>query len=76
MSDAKSPVRMAADIGGTFTDIVLEANGHLSTSKVLTTPKAPEVAVVEGARAVLAEAGVSEADIAALKAAGTLIEPD
>ncbi len=63
MPQTVSPVRMASDIGGTFTDIVLEAHGRLLTSKVLTTPKAPEIAVVEGARAVLAEAGVAFADI-------------
>ncbi|MDX2157679.1 MAG: hydantoinase/oxoprolinase family protein [Hyphomicrobiaceae bacterium] len=54
---------MAADIGGTFTDIVLEAGDRLLTAKVLTTPQAPEQAVVEGTRHVLAEAGLSFADI-------------
>ncbi len=27
MSDGTSPARLAVDIGGTFTDLVLEANG-------------------------------------------------
>lgn len=63
MSKSKTTVRMAADIGGTFTDIVLEAGERLATVKVLTTPKAPERAVVDGARQVLAEAGLGFADI-------------
>ena len=63
MSDSSSRVRLAADIGGTFTDIVVEAGSRLRTAKVLTTPRAPEIAVVEGTRAVLAEAGLTFADI-------------
>ena len=56
-------VRLAADIGGTFTDIVLEAGGRLETLKVLTTPDAPERAVVEGAGQVLEAAGLDFSDI-------------
>ncbi len=63
MSHSPSSVRLAADIGGTFTDIVVETGGGLRTMKVLTTPRAPEVAVVEGTRAVLTEAGLSFSDI-------------
>jgi len=49
--------RLAADIGGTFTDIVLEtAEGRRFTTKVLTTPRAPEQGVMEGIAVVLAEA--------------------
>jgi N-methylhydantoinase A len=51
--------RLAADIGGTFTDIVLEQGSRRWSSKVLTTTHAPEVAVLEGSAALLAEAGVS-----------------
>lgn len=51
--------RLAADIGGTFTDVVLqEANGELHTVKVLTTSDAPELAVLEGISTVLAASGV------------------
>ena len=32
--------RLAVDIGGTFTDIVLERDGELTTHKILTTPLA------------------------------------
>ena len=63
MSKTGSGVRLAADIGGTFTDIVLEAGDHPLTLKVLTTPRAPEIAVVEGTRAILAEAGLGFGDI-------------
>ena len=55
--------RLAADIGGTFTDLVLESNGHRITRKVLTTPAAPEEGVLEGARLILADAGLSFGDI-------------
>jgi N-methylhydantoinase A len=54
---------MAADIGGTFTDIVLEVGAALHQAKVLTTPAAPELAVVEGTGQVLAAAGKGFADI-------------
>ena len=43
--------RLAADIGGTFTDIVLDRRRRgASSRKVLTTPRAPEEAVIEGTR--------------------------
>src|SRR5262245_20780369 len=47
--------KLAADIGGTFTDVVLEIGERRITTKVLTT-SAPEVGVMEGIRRVLAEA--------------------
>ena len=50
--------RLAVDIGGTFTDVVLEHEGGQDQLKVLTTPDAPERAVLEGAAAVLAQANV------------------
>src|SRR5262245_19792335 len=55
--------RLAADIGGTFTDIVLERGEQRFTSKVLTTPHAPEQAVVEGTQLVLDQAGIKFADL-------------
>ena len=55
--------RLAADIGGTFTDIVLEQEGLRWTVKVLTTPAAPEQGVLEGVSAVLARAGLAAADV-------------
>jgi N-methylhydantoinase A len=50
--------RLAVDIGGTFTDIVLETPGGWVSGKVLTTGEAPETGVVNGVRAVLDKAGV------------------
>ena len=55
--------RLAADIGGTFTDVVLETPAGRHTCKVLTTPRQPEQAVLEGINLLLAEAGVAPAQI-------------
>ena len=54
--------RLAADIGGTFTDVVLESAAGRDTAKVLTTP-APEVGVLEGVRRVLAAAGLPPSEV-------------
>jgi N-methylhydantoinase A len=51
--------RLAVDIGGTFTDVVLETAGGRTTVKVLTTPAAPEEGVLEGVRLVLDEASAA-----------------
>jgi N-methylhydantoinase A/oxoprolinase/acetone carboxylase beta subunit len=56
-------IRIATDIGGTFTDIVLDAGGGLITGKVLTTPAAPEQGVLQGVRQILAEAGIAPAEV-------------
>ncbi|KAA2212108.1 hydantoinase/oxoprolinase family protein [Teichococcus oryzae] len=56
-------VRLAADIGGTFTDIVLDAGGLRRTRKVLTTPAAPEEGVLAGVGLVLDDAGLRFSDI-------------
>lgn len=57
--------RLAVDIGGTFTDLVLALlpDRSLSTA-VLTTHDAPERAVLEGTAAILAQAGITAADLA------------
>ncbi len=57
--------RLAIDIGGTFTDMVLEGDG-LSSLKVLTTPEAPEKAALEGSLALLSENNVEFADVSAV----------
>jgi N-methylhydantoinase A len=54
--------RLAADIGGTFTDVVLESPAGRETVKVLTTP-APEVGVLDGVRRVLAAAGLPPSEV-------------
>ena len=57
------PDRVAVDIGGTFTDVVLEAAGRTVTTKVLTTHAEPAAGVVAGLRDVLARAGTRAADV-------------
>ncbi len=60
----KAKARIAVDIGGTFTDIALEkADGARITAKVLTTPRAPEVGVIEGVYAALGLASLTPTDI-------------
>jgi len=56
--------KLAVDIGGTFTDLAVETEDERWTAKVLTTPHAPELGVLEGVGAVLAKAGLAPADIA------------
>ena len=56
-------VRMAVDIGGTFTDIILDRNNDRLTRKVLTTTQQPELGVLEGARLVLADARLHFSDV-------------
>ena len=56
-------IRLAADIGGTFTDIVLEVAGRRTSGKVLTTADAPERGVLDGVDAVLRQAALSPADV-------------
>ena len=59
MSERRAAARLSVDIGGTFTDIVLEAEGRRTTAKVLTTPAAPEEGVINGVEVALAEAGLN-----------------
>jgi N-methylhydantoinase A len=72
MGETHPAARLAVDIGGTFTDIVLLAGDRRLVAKVLTTPKAPEAAVVAGTRAVLSAAGLGFADIGVLVHGTTL----
>ncbi|MEO5838096.1 MAG: hydantoinase/oxoprolinase family protein [Acidimicrobiales bacterium] len=59
--------RLAVDIGGTFTDVVLldTISGRVVVDKTLTTPTAPLDAVRAGVRQVLAKSGVAPRDITA-----------
>ena len=63
---AVAPVRLAVDIGGTFTDLALEVAGGRHTTKVLTTPEAPERGVMTGVASILAQAGLAASDITIL----------
>ena len=55
--------RLSVDIGGTFTDIVLEKDGKHHTGKVLTTPNSPADGFLTGIRTVLDETGTAPAEI-------------
>ena len=59
--------RLAVDIGGTFTDVVLldVESGRVVVDKTLTTPDAPLEGVRAGVSALLAKAGVVPGDITA-----------
>ncbi len=68
MGATSHSVRLAVDVGGTFTDVALEigdpgAGGRRVTSKVLTTPRAPEEGVIDGVEKAVAEAGIAPADV-------------
>ncbi|MBO0737910.1 MAG: hypothetical protein J2P48_15280, partial [Alphaproteobacteria bacterium] len=55
--------RLGVDIGGTFTDVALEAAGRRYSVKILTTPQAPERGVLEAIGRVLHEAGLEPRDL-------------
>jgi N-methylhydantoinase A len=58
-SDTVGGVRVAVDVGGTFTDIVLiDETGAVGKAKVLSTPPDFEQGVIRGLRAVLSGHGV------------------
>ena len=55
--------RLGVDIGGTFTDVVLDVAGARHSAKVLTTYFAPEEAIVEGLHRVCAKAGIAPSSL-------------
>ncbi|MEZ5410959.1 MAG: hydantoinase/oxoprolinase family protein [Acidimicrobiales bacterium] len=67
-------IRLAVDIGGTFTDVALEqvpdggdpARPLTTVAKVLTTHDAPERGVIDGATRVLERAGVAPAAVSTM----------
>lgn len=63
MSLSTKHVRAGVDIGGTFTDIALEVNGKLHSTKVLTDYAAPERAIVAGLQKAASAAGVALGEI-------------
>ena len=59
--------RIAADVGGTFTDIALiENNGSVSTKKVLSTPNDYSIAVIDGVTQLMTEMGLTLEDVSEL----------
>jgi N-methylhydantoinase A len=69
-SDKKN--RLAVDIGGTFTDVALDTPTGRVTTKVLTTPDAPERGVMQGIEAALAKARAKPGDVALVMHGTTL----
>ena len=55
---SSSTVRIGADVGGTFTDVVIERDGTYLSTKVLTTHAGPEVGILDGLVALAEEHGV------------------
>ncbi|MEP3053179.1 hydantoinase/oxoprolinase family protein [Ascidiaceihabitans sp.] len=60
---AQHSTRLGVDIGGTFTDVVLETGGASFSTKVLTTYTAPENAIIDGMHQVCAKAGITPSQI-------------
>jgi N-methylhydantoinase A len=56
-------IRLGADIGGTFTDIVLDVRGTIHSTKILTSYAAPEQAILDGIGIVTREAGISPSEM-------------
>lgn len=56
-------VRLGADIGGTFTDVVLDVEGQLHSLKLLTDHAAPEEPILRAAAEALATAGLAPSDL-------------
>jgi N-methylhydantoinase A len=54
---------ISVDIGGTFTDVVLQKDRKRYSTKVLTTHQAPETGLLEGVFTVLARQGLSVANL-------------
>ncbi|MCJ8138277.1 hydantoinase/oxoprolinase family protein [Falsirhodobacter halotolerans] len=54
---------LSADIGGTFTDVVLDMGGTLFSTKVLTNYAAPDQAIIDGMRRVCDQAGIAPGQI-------------
>ena len=63
MTQERPAIQLAADIGGTFTDVVLETPQRRYSCKVATTPRQPELAVIEGIARLFEESGVRPAQV-------------
>ncbi len=59
MNRDKPACRIGVDVGGTFTDVVIDHAGGRASAKVPTAPDRPETGVVEGIGAALERAGAA-----------------
>lgn len=59
-------IRLSVDIGGTFTDVVLEEKRRRATHKVLSTPAHPEVGAMTGIMELVRAEGVQLGDVQSL----------
>lgn len=59
-------LRVAIDIGGTFTDVVAETAAGICSVKILTTPDAPATGALEGVARLLQDLGKTHGDITAV----------
>ncbi|MBS0967032.1 hydantoinase/oxoprolinase family protein [Acetobacter okinawensis] len=64
--------RISVDIGGTFTDIAVENNGHVFASKVLTNAAQPEKGMLRGIELSLHNAGLAPSDVRSILHGTTL----
>ncbi len=58
-----SIIRLGVDVGGTFTDIVIEGDDFQYSTKILTTHDAPENAIMDGMRKVCADHNLTPENI-------------
>ena len=57
------PSRLSVDIGGTFTDVVLDKDGAIHSIKVLTTPAKPAEGFMTGVQTLMRETGTKPKDV-------------
>ncbi len=56
-------IRLAIDIGGTFTDLVLDRDGAQASRKLLTTPARPADGIMQGVAEILGETGTEAGEV-------------
>jgi N-methylhydantoinase A len=70
---AKPAIRVGVDIGGTFTDVALQHEREIASTKVLTNYSQPEQAILDGIAIVCRQAGLTPADISQVIHGTTLV---
>jgi len=60
MGSSSGGYRIGADVGGTFTDVVIETpDGSFESTKVLTTHQGPEIGILEGITRIADQHGIN-----------------